>query len=73
MQNSEVFEKIWALVEFETYHSEKPYGLIDLEEKEGKNSYYSPTLKKEFLEKLEEVLREKSLSVLNTRVIEKDG
>jgi dipeptidyl-peptidase-3 len=45
---------VWKLIENETFSWQKPFGLIDLEEKEGKNSYYSPSLSAEFIGKLDQ-------------------
>ena len=67
--NKENFDKIWELVSDLMYNFEKPYGLIDLVEKDGQNSYYSPQLKEEFLKGLDEFLHTKNISELNTRVI----
>jgi dipeptidyl-peptidase-3 len=51
------------------YNYDKPYGLIDLKEKNGSNSYYSPGLSAELLEAVDKFLIEKRISELNTRVI----
>lgn len=51
------------------YTYEKPYGLIDLLEKGGSNSYYSPNISKELIEELDKFLHTKNLSELNTRII----
>ena len=51
------------------YDYQKPYGLLDLAEKEGSNSYYSPNISKELIEELDKFLHTKNISELNTRVI----
>lgn len=41
------------LVKKYVFNYAKPYGLIDMLEKEGVNAYYSRDMKKEFIEKLD--------------------
>ncbi|CAD8051708.1 unnamed protein product [Paramecium sonneborni] len=68
-EQQEEFTKIWNLIEKYIYTYEKPYGLLDLVEKGGSNSYYSPNLSKEQIEELDQFLHKQNLSELNTRVI----
>lgn len=63
------FDKIWNQVKKYTFAFQKPYGLLDMAEKEGSNSYYSPNISKELIEELDKFLHTKNISELNTRVI----
>jgi hypothetical protein len=63
-----VFREVWALVNEEMYKFEPPFALIEMNEKKGSNSYYSPSLPTKVIEKIDAVMLEKEISVLNTRV-----
>ncbi|KAM3144829.1 hypothetical protein pb186bvf_003138 [Paramecium bursaria] len=71
-EEKETFDQIWNLVHYHLYTYEQPYGLIDLPERNGRNSYYSNDLGKELIEQLDQFLHTKHISELNTRLIKKD-
>ncbi|CAK87860.1 unnamed protein product (macronuclear) [Paramecium tetraurelia] len=62
-------DQVWENVRKYIYNYDKPYGLIDLQEKNGSNSYYSNNLKGELLEAVDKFLIAQGVSELNTRVV----
>ncbi|CAD8147171.1 unnamed protein product [Paramecium octaurelia] len=62
-------DQVWDNIRKYIYNYEKPYGLIDLQDKNGSNSYYSTNLSGELLEAVDKYLIAQGVSELNTRVV----
>lgn len=50
------------------YKFDAPFALIEMSDRNGCNSYYSPSLTTKVVEKIDGVMLEKGISVLNTRI-----
>jgi dipeptidyl-peptidase III len=66
--NTEKFEKLFSLIMRETFAIDAPYHEIGFGD-EGSNGYYSPSLTKEDVDVVDEYLRERKISDLNTRIV----
>lgn len=58
---------IWNIISPMVYDKDSSY--IQLEEKNGKNRYYLGNIKLEEIEKVEQVLKQKNINTMNTRLI----
>ena len=62
------FSSIWEIIKYIIYDNSENVMNINLEEKNGKNSYYFGGIKEEQIKKVDEVLKMKKISLLNTRL-----
>lgn len=59
---------IWDIIKYIVFDESDDTQRIDLEEREGKNSYYFGNLKKEEIESIDKYLTNNNISLLNTRL-----
>ena len=62
------FSSIWEIIKYIIYDNSENVMNINLEEKNGKNCYYFGGIKEEQIKKIDEILKMKKKSLLNTRL-----
>ena len=63
------FSSIWEIIKYIIYDSSENAMNINLEEKNGKNNYYFGGIKEDQIKKIDEALKKKKISLLNTRLL----
>jgi dipeptidyl-peptidase-3 len=66
--NFKDINSIWDIIKYIIYDDSENISFINLEEKNGKNSYYFGGLKKDEILKIDDVLKKNNFSLINTRL-----
>ena len=64
----EDIKSIWDIIKYIIYDDSEKVSYIDLEEKNGKNSYYFGGIKEEQIKKTDGILKKNNYSLINTRL-----
>ena len=64
-----VISPIWDIIKYIIYDDSENVNHINLEENNGKNSYYMGLITKDNIKKTDDILKEKNYSLLNTRLL----